>query len=61
MEDIEEIARKIRNAKSWGDVQEEIEMLCEMAGMKDDWLCADGELFEDVIELAADRLGVCIY
>lgn len=61
MEDIEEIARRIRNAESWDSVQAEIEALCKAAELEGEWLCADGESFEDIVELAADRLGVFIY
>lgn len=55
----EAIAYRIRDSKVWdpGDCRR----LCELAGMEDEYSSADGDTVEDVIQNAADKLGVDIW
>ena len=52
----EALAQKIRNTSEWN--AEDLEKLCEMAGIEDEWDAADGETFERVAYKAAEILGV---
>ena len=54
----QELAAKIRAAKTWVEVEGELRALCEAAGMADEYKAADGDSFEAVIYKAAERLGV---
>ncbi len=53
-----ELARKIRNAESWDEVLDEVEELCELADMSEEWEEADDDTAESVIFEAAEKLGV---
>ena len=53
-----EIATALRNSREWDF--ELLEELCEIAGLKEDWLNSDGETFESVSYKAAEILGVDI-
>lgn len=52
------IASAIREADTWGDCEEECAELCRLAGMEFEWLEADGETFESVLNEAAKKLNV---
>ena len=56
-DEIQELAAKIRAAKTWVEVEGELRALCEAAGMEDEYKAADGDSFEAVIYKAAERLG----
>lgn len=53
-----EIADRIRNAAEWDP--DDCYLLCQLAGMLDEWEEADGDTFESVIYAAADALNVKI-
>ena len=57
-DEIQELAAKIRAAKTWVEVEGELKALCDAAGMADEYKAADGDNFEAVIYKAAERLGV---
>ena len=57
-EELHELAAKIRAAKTWVEVEDELMALCEAADMADEYKAADGDNFESVIYKAAERLGV---
>ena len=57
-DELQELAAKIRAAKTWVEVEGELRTLCEAAGMADEYKAADGDSFEAVIYKAAERLGV---
>ena len=57
-DELQELAAKIRAAKTWVEVEDELMALCEAAGMADEYKAADGDNFEAVIYKAAERLGV---
>ena len=57
-DEIQELAAKIRAAKTWVEVEGELRALCDAAGMADEYKAADGDNFEAVIYKAAERLGV---
>ena len=57
-DELQELAAKIRAAKTWVEVEGELMALCEAAGMADEYKAADGDSFEAVIYKAAERLGV---
>ena len=57
-DELQELAAKIRAAKTWVEVEGELRVLCEAAGMADEYKAADGDNFEVVIYKAAERLGV---
>ena len=57
-EEIKEIAAKIKAADNWMDVADEVEAICDAAGMLDELKEADDRTFESVIFKAADTLGV---
>ena len=48
----------IREADTWEDCENECFELCRLAGMKSEWLEADGETFEEVLIEAAKKLNV---
>ena len=56
--EINETAEKIRTAACWDECWDEVQWLCDVAGMLDDLKAADGETFEGVIYNAAEKLGV---
>ena len=56
-----ELAETINKAHDWEEVIEELNELCELAGIENEWKQADGDDFEDVIDKAADILGVEIF
>ena len=53
-----EIATALRSSGEWDF--ELIEELCEIAGLKEEWINSNGENFEDVAYKAAEILGVDI-
>ena len=53
-----EIATALRSSGEWDF--ELIEELCEIAGLKEDWINSDSENFVDVAYKAAEILGVDI-
>lgn len=57
-EEIKEIAAKIKAADNWLDVADEVEAICDAAGMLDELKEADDSTFESVIFKAADAFGV---
>ena len=57
-DELQELAAKIRAAKTWVEVEGELMALCEAAGMANEYKAADGDNFEAVIYKAAERLGV---
>ena len=57
-EEIKEIAAKIKAADNWMDVADEVEAICDAAGLLDELKEADDSTFESVIFKAADTLGV---
>ena len=57
-EKIKEIAAKIKAADSWMDVADEVEAICDAAGLLDELKEADDSTFESVIFNAADTFGV---
>ena len=48
----------IREADTWEDCEPECAELCRLAGMESEWLEADGETFEAVLNEAAKKLNV---
>lgn len=57
-EEIKEIAAKIKAADNWLDVADEVEAICDAAGLLEELKEADDRMFESVIFKAADTLGV---
>ena len=57
-EEIKEIAAKIKAADNWMDVADDVEAICDAAGLLDELKEADDSTFESVIFKAADTLGV---
>ena len=57
-EEIKEIAAKIKAADNWMDVADEVEAICDAAGLLEELKKADDSTFESVIFKAADTLGV---
>lgn len=57
-EEIKEIAAKIKAADNWLDVADEVEAICDAAGLLEELKEADDRTFESVIFKAADTLGV---
>lgn len=55
-EEAQELARAIKAADTWDLYQ--LEKLCDLAGMTEEWKQADGDEFETVAEEAAEKLGV---
>ena len=56
IEEVQELARAIKAADTWD--LDQLEKLCELAGMAEEWKQADGEEFEAVAYKAAEKLGV---
>ena len=52
------IAAAIREADTWEDCEPECAELCRLAGIEVEWLHADGDTFESVLEKAAELLNV---
>lgn len=57
-EEIKEIAARIKAADNWLDVADEVEAICDAAGMLEEFKEADDSTFESVIFKAADTFGV---
>ena len=57
-EEIKEIAAKIKAADNWMDVADEVEAICDAAGLLEEFKEADDSTFESVIFKAADTFGV---
>ena len=57
-EEIKEIAAKIKAADNWLDVADEVEAICDAAGLLEELKEADDGTFESVIFKAADTFGV---
>lgn len=55
-----EIANEIKSDNKWWNPELLCE-LCELAGMGDEYDRADGDTFVEVVEKAAEKLGVDIY
>lgn len=53
-------AAAIREADTWDECEPECAEICRLAGMETEWLDADGDTFENVLEKAAERLCVKI-
>ncbi len=53
-----EIATELRNSGEWS--LKLLAELCEIAGLKEEWLNSDGETFESVAYKATEILGVDI-
>ena len=51
-------ASAIRGADTWDDCENECAELCRLAGMESEWLEADGDTFEEVLNEAAKKLNV---
>ena len=56
---IEDLALDICKAREWNP--EDVNELVTAAGLGEDWVNADGDVFEDVIAKAADALNVRIF
>lgn len=56
IEEAQELARAIKAADTWD--LDQLEKLCELADMAEEWKQADGEEFEAVAYKAAEKLGV---
>lgn len=54
-----ELAKKIKDSDQW--ILEDCRNLCELAGLSEEWENADGDDFENILNLAAEKLGVEIY
>lgn len=52
----EELAAEIRKSQEWD--MDQLQELCELAGMAEEWSASDGETFEQVAFAAAQKLGV---
>lgn len=59
LNEADEITKRIREADEWPI--DDCRRLCQMANLDAEWDAADGESFIDVLDRAADRLGVNIY
>ena len=53
-----DIAFAIANADTWDECEPECAELCRLAGMESEWLEADGDTFESVLNAAAKKLNV---
>ena len=51
-----ELAKEIRESSVWD--LDQLEELCELADMEEEWKNSDGETFEQVAYKAAEKLGV---
>lgn len=56
MNRVQELVAEIRNNSEWD--MNQLQELCELAGMAEEWDAADGETFEKVAFAAAEKLGV---
>ena len=56
MNRVQELVAEIRNNSEWD--MDQLQELCELAGMVEEWDAADGETFEKVAFAAAEKLGV---
>lgn len=56
MENIKELAERIRKSGEW--IEDDVRELCDAAGLLEEYEAADGETFETVIFKAAEILGV---
>lgn len=52
----QELAQEIRGNQEWD--LDQLQELCELAGMAEEWAAADSETFEQVAFAAAEKLGV---
>lgn len=52
----QELAQEIRENQEWD--LDQLQELCELAGLAEEWAAADGETFEQVAFKAAEKLGV---
>lgn len=53
---VQEIAKELRESGEW--IPNLCEELCVLADMENEWKEADGESFEGVLYVAAEKLGV---
>lgn len=51
-----DLAKRIKESVEW--IYEDLELLCEIAGIEEEWKSSDGETFEAVAFKAAEKLGV---
>ena len=51
-----ELAKEIRESSVWD--LDQLEELCELADMEEEWKNSDGETFEQVVYKTAEKLGV---
>ena len=56
MSRVNELAKEIRESSVWD--LDQLEELCELADMEEEWKISDGETFEQVVYKAAEKLGV---
>lgn len=56
MSRVNELAKEIRESSVWD--LDQLEELCELADMEEEWKNSDGETFEQVVYKAAEKLGV---
>lgn len=56
MSRVNELAKEIRESFIWD--LDQLEELCELADMEEEWKNSDGETFEQVVYKAAEKLGV---
>lgn len=56
MMNVKELAAEIKRESTWNP--ELLGMLCDAAGMWNEWQATNGENFEPVIFKAAEKLGV---
>ena len=52
------LADAIYNADTWEECENECKELCDLAGMSEYWDSANGENFEQIVDVAMTRLGV---
>ena len=56
MSRVNELAKEIRESSVWD--LDQLEELCELADMEEEWKNSDSETFEQVVYKAAEKLGV---
>lgn len=56
MSRVNELAKEIRESSVWN--LDQLEELCELADMEEEWKNSDGETFEQLVYKAAEKLGV---
>ena len=54
--ELQELVKRINGSKEWNP--EDLKELCYMAGMSEEWEKSDGENFEEVAYMAAEKLGI---